>query len=59
MPVDFVHTKTPEKKPVFHIFFMCPSAQDIDKADKVYSKPPAGENRVLCEKCRELATVQL
>ena len=56
MPMDFVYTTTKETRPVFHVLYRCPRAEEIEKANKVKAKPPAAENRVPCPVCLQTLT---
>lgn len=55
MPMDFNYTVEQEQRPVYHILYRCPEADNIHKDNRKYGSPPASDKRVVCSVClREL-----
>jgi hypothetical protein len=50
--MDYVYSTKPNNRNVFHVFMLCPDAQDIKKKHREYKAAPAEENRDLCDECR-------
>jgi hypothetical protein len=52
MPPDYVYS-TRKGDDVYHVFWLCSEVSDIKKKHRQDIKPPAAENRRLCEVCAD------